>query len=253
MRSTRCLQVRKALKSLSWLTASEIGQLTDRLAISHHRRRCPIFPENSLSEPALILLAGLVRITCVNRKGRKTTVMLVGPGIIPAFPTPTSGVTCSFRYEAVTHCTVGIMELEAFVKICLKIESAPFKLLAISCIGPWEQVQLRCSNFMSFTLQERVALLLLDLSKNFGGPNLVGWVPLTIPVRQADLAEMVGASRPRVTEQLTEFVQEALICREGRHFLVNRDRLIDFLAMPHPAFNKTRKKAAVGALKVDLN
>jgi hypothetical protein len=42
--------------------------------------------------------------------------------------------------------------------------SVEFKRMAANYVGRWDLVQLRCSNFMSCTLAERLALVLLELS-----------------------------------------------------------------------------------------
>jgi CRP-like cAMP-binding protein len=107
-------------------------------------------------------------------------------------------------------------------------------LLAASFLGRWDRVQLRRSNFIGCTLEERLALLLLDLSEDFGVPNLGGGVRLTISVRHGDLAQLVGASRPRVTEHLLEFTQKHLISRQDRHLVVDREGLKGFLMAAHP-------------------
>ena len=51
-----------------------------------------------------------------------------------------------------------------------------------------------------------------------------------VPATHKDLAELVGASRPRVTEYLTSFEHKHLIVRDGRQLIVRRDRLESFLA-----------------------
>jgi CRP-like cAMP-binding protein len=101
--------------------------------------------------------------------------------------------------------------------------------MAASYSGRWDLVQLRCSNFMGCTLEERVALILLELSENFGIPDRQG-IRLTVATRHKDLAELVGASRPRVTEYLSSFEQKNLIVRDGRQLIVRRERLESFLA-----------------------
>jgi CRP-like cAMP-binding protein len=128
-------------------------------------------------------------------------------------PTACFRIRYNFRCEAVTDCQIGIVGLETFIEIALGIASADFKRMAASYSGRWDLVQLRCANFMSCTLEERVALILLELSENFGvrdGP----WVRLTVAARHKDLAELVGASRPRVTEYLALFEREHLIVRD---------------------------------------
>jgi len=74
----------------------------------------------------------------------------------------------------------------------------------------WDLVQLRCANFMSCTLEERIVLTLLELAENFGSKVKRG-IRLTIPARHKDLAELVGASRPRVTEFLNKLQRDKLI------------------------------------------
>ncbi len=99
--------------------------------------------------------------------------------------------------------------------------------MATSYFGRWDLVQLRCSNFMGCTLEERVALILLELSENFGVPDGPG-VRLTVPATHQGLAELVGASRPRLTEYLAGFEAKRLIKRDGRQLIVRRDRLESF-------------------------
>jgi len=234
--SARAPRVRslKALPSISWLTARQLEKLAGALTVTRHEKRSTIFSDKSFSESAHILLAGVARITCDNRKGQRTMVLMVAPGLIPAFPKAVAGITYNFRCEAVTSCQIGTIGLNDFVKISVGIGSAAFKLLAASFLGRWDRVPLRCSNLIGCTLEERLALVLLDLSENFGVPSLRGGMRLTAPVRHGDLAELVGASRPRVTEHLVQFTQKHLISRQNGRLLVYPEGLKDFIAA-HPA------------------
>jgi len=47
-----------------------------------------IFDERDTSDRAHVLLSGVARITCRNRKGRRAVVIMTAPGMIPAFPLP---------------------------------------------------------------------------------------------------------------------------------------------------------------------
>jgi len=192
-------------------------------------KRATIFDQKHLPDSAYILLSGVAQITCRNRKGQRTLVIVVAPGMVPGFPPAVSGISYDFRCEAVTLCRIGTIELESFVEISLGIGLAAFKQMAASYVGRWDLVQLRCANFMSCTLEERLALILLELSATFGVPDAKG-VRLTLPARHRDLAELVGASRPRITEHLVLFERKHLISRNSRQLVVNRDRLESFLA-----------------------
>ena len=218
----------RGLKNISWLTTRQLSRLADALAVSRVEKRGIILDDQNSPECAYILLTGVARITCSNRTGARTLVIMVAPGMIPRFPPAVSGIRYNFRCEAVTECQIGTITLSTFIEIALGIASANFKRMAASYSGRWDLVQLRCSNFMGCTLEERVALILLELSENFGVRDRQG-VRLTVPARHKDIAELVGASRPRVTEYLASFEREHLIIREGRQLTVRCDRLESFL------------------------
>src|SRR5271165_3746439 len=224
----------RGLKNISWLTARQLDKLSNGLTVSIAEKRAIIFDEKHSPDSAYILLAGVARITCRNRKGQRTLVIMVAPGMIPGFPPPVPGISYNFRCEAVTLCRIGTIELEALVEISLGIASADFKRMASSYLGRWDLVQLRCANFMSCTLEERLALILLELSENFGVPDGKG-MRLTLPARHRDLAELVGASRPRITEHLILFEQKHLISSDNRQLVISRDRLEGFLSEAHIA------------------
>ena len=236
MSRARVSEVRRlrGLKNISWLTSRQLNRLAEVLAVRRVEKRGTIFDETHSTEAAYVLLTGVARITCRNRKGDRTLVIMVAPGMIPGVPPKVSGIRYNFRCEAVTACQVGTATLSAFIEIALGIASADFKRMAASYSGRWDLVQLRCSNFMGCTLEERVALILLELGETFGVRDRQG-VRLTVAARHQDLAELVGASRPRVTEYLASFERKNLIVRDGRQLIVKRDPLERFLAQKHPS------------------
>lgn len=222
----------KGLKNISWLTARQLDQLSKALTVSIVEKRETIFDENHLPDSVYILLSGVARITSRNRKGQHTLVVIVAPGMVPSFPPSVSGISYDFRCEAVTRCRTGTIALDSFVEISLGIGSADFKRMAAAYLGRWNFVQLRCPNFLSCSLGARVALVLLELSETFGVPDAKG-TRLALPIRHLDLAELVGASRPRVTEYMTSFERDRLVSRNGRELVVKPDRLVSFLAKAH--------------------
>jgi CRP/FNR family transcriptional regulator, cyclic AMP receptor protein len=229
----------RGLKNISWLTSRQLSRLADALTVSRVKRGGIIFDEKRSAESAYVLLSGVARITCRNRRGDRTLVIMVAPGMIPGVPPAVIGIRYNFRCEAVTDCQIGTITLATFIEIALGIASADFKRMAASYSGRWDLVQLRCSNFMACTLEERVALILLELSENFGVRDGEG-VRLTVPATHKDLAELVGASRPRVTEYLAGFERKHLIERDGRQLIVRRGRLERFLAQRHSSANRRK-------------
>jgi hypothetical protein len=89
-------------------------------------------------------------------------------------------------------------------------------------------------------------LILLELSENFGVIDGRA-VRLTVPATHKDIAELVGASRPRVTEYLISFERRHLIVRDGRQLLVRRDRLENFLAQRHSSASSRELRSPIAA------
>jgi hypothetical protein len=73
------------LKNLAWLRASQLSKLIKALSASWVDKRGIIFDERSSPDIAYILLSGVARITCRNRKGSRVQVIVLSPGMIPSF------------------------------------------------------------------------------------------------------------------------------------------------------------------------
>ena len=223
MTTARSSEIRRlrGLKNISWLSAPQLNRLAAALTVATVEKREIVIDDKHSPELAYVLLTGVARITCRNRKGDRVLVIMVAPGMIPGFPPPVPGISYNFRCEAVTECQIGTIDLKTFVEISLGIASDDFKRMAVSYLGRWDLVQLRCANFMSCTLEERIVLILLELSENFGIKEKRG-TRITITTRHKDLADLVSASRPRVTEFLIQFESDGMIVRDRRHLIVRR-------------------------------
>jgi CRP-like cAMP-binding protein len=224
-----------ALKNISWLNKRQLHELARTLTLSSFHKRSVIYEEGNLPESAYFLLSGVARITCRNRKGQRVVAMMVAPGMIPGFPPAAPGINYKFRCEAVTACQIGTVDFEAFIEISLGIAATDFKRLAATYLGRWHLAQLRCSNLISCTLAERLALTLLELTEHFGVSDPRG-LRLAAATRHQDLADLVGASRPRVTESLIEFERKQMLVRANRQLIVKRDGLETFLSQAHSSF-----------------
>jgi hypothetical protein len=80
------------------------------------------------------------------------------------------------------------------------------------------------------------------LSENFGIKEKRG-TRICITTRHKDLADLVSASRPRITQFLIQFEHDGMIVRDQRHVIVRREKLEAFLAEKHPGVAGTRSAA----------
>jgi CRP-like cAMP-binding protein len=90
----------------------------------------------------------------------------------------------------------------------------------------WYRLLLRSSSFLNLGLHERIAMALLELCSDFGIEESRGTL-LRVSFSHKDIANLVGASRPRVTEHLARLEREKFVIRQGRQMVVQVAKLFD--------------------------
>ena len=215
------------LKSLSWLSRHELTLLVGVLALGNFKRRETILLETATSSTAHILLSGIVRITCLNARHERVTVSLIAPGPIPEFPALPINQH-GFRCEAYSDCRVGSVNWNTFDSITVNTDESPFKMFQQFNLKQWYRLLLRSSSFLNLGLHDRIGIALLELCTDFGIEESRGTL-LRVSFSHKDIANLVGASRPRVTEHIAQLERERLLTRQGRQLVVQVDRLTQSL------------------------
>ncbi len=100
---------------------------------------------------------------------------------------------------------------------------------------------LRNSSFLNLSLHERIAIALLELCSDFGIEESRGTL-LRVAFSHKDIANLVGASRPRVTEHLARLEREKFMIRQGRQMIVQVAKLFDSMN-PQASANVSRVDA----------
>ena len=213
------------LKALTWLSPPELVLLLGTLEMSNYKRNAVILRDVALAQDAHILLAGIARITCRSARNERVTVAMLAPGPIPEFPTlPLS--QSGFRCEAYNDCRVGTVSWADFRGVTPNAPEAAFKQFHRNDLKQWYRLLLRSSSFLNLGLHERIAVALLELCADFGIEESRGTL-LRIPFSHKDIANLVGASRPRVTEHLARLEREKFVVRQGRQMVVQVAKLFD--------------------------
>jgi CRP-like cAMP-binding protein len=211
------------LKAFSWLSSLDKTRLLSALETANFLKHEVIVREADLASTAHILLAGSASITCLNGRTERVMVALLPPGPIPEFPklpfTPSR-----FQIEAYGDCRVGSVSWKQFDIIAAHSSQAAFREFHQNNLQQWYRLLLRGSSFLSLDLHERVGLALLELCTDFGIADSRGTL-LRIAVSHGHLANLVGASRPRVTEHLARLERDGLLIRQGHQLIVRVDAL----------------------------
>ena len=225
------------LEALSWLSASELRALSGLFTLTHFKRGEVILREAALASDAHILLSGVARITCLNSRNERVTVAFLAPGPIPAFPAPPISRS-DFQCEACNNCAVGSLKWSDFESVTANGRELALRKLHENDLKHWYQLLLRSSGLLSLDLHDRVAITLLELCSDFGIEDSRGTL-LRVSFSHKDIASLVGASRPRVTEHLGQLERDRFVLRQGRQLVVRADKLSDSLVMRASSSGRT--------------
>jgi CRP-like cAMP-binding protein len=216
------------LKALSWLSISELSRLAGTLSTANFKRPQVILGEAALASEAHILLKGIARITGQNARSERVTIALLAPGLIPEFPSlPLSRF--HFRCEAYSDCRVGSLAWNDFDGITAHSWESASRKFHENDLQQWYRLLVRSSGFLNLGLHERIAITLLELSSDFGIKESRG--TLLRAFSHQDIAELVGASRPRVTEHLAQLERDQFVLRDGRRLFVQVAKLSDSITL----------------------
>jgi len=219
------LDLLNRLESLSFLSPLALNDLVSRLNPANFKRGALILPEESLAAGVHVLLKGVARITCMNPAGQRVTIALLAPGPIPQFVS-LSVNRWHFRCEAHSDCRVGSVSWDQFDVITRDVPRSDLREFHENNLMQWYR-------FFggSLVLRERLLLTLLQLCSIFGVTESRGTI-LRVALSHKDLAGLVGATRPRVTEHIAAFERERLLIRQGRQMIVRLDKVERSISNP---------------------
>jgi CRP-like cAMP-binding protein len=218
------------LRTLSWLSDDQLRRLAQDLKPLRVKRRETIFYEGEASAHVYVLLSGVAKLSFLQRDER-VLVGLVGPGEIFGVSSLLPGQTRPFRCDAFSDCTVGVGDPATFVDIVLGVPLERLSRTLDVTVGRWWGMLQRYTNFIGLSVREKLAGALLELGAKFGVDDARGKL-ITLNLTHADLAELVGASRQRTTEQLNEFERERMLIRDGRRLIIAVDKLLALARPP---------------------
>jgi CRP/FNR family transcriptional regulator, cyclic AMP receptor protein len=225
------VQALKKLKPLSWLSPEQLKVLGANATSIRFPRGKSIFFEGESSSRVYLLLSGVAKLSFLKKKER-VLVGLVGPGEVFGVSSLLPEATRPFRCDAFSDCVVAAMEPRVFVETVAGIPLESFSRTLDITVGRWWGMLIRYANFVGLGLRERLADALLELAAKFGVRDSRGTL-LTLKLTHADLAELVGASRQRITEQLTEFERDQIIIRDGRRLILVPEKLYQIAESTH--------------------
>jgi CRP/FNR family transcriptional regulator, cyclic AMP receptor protein len=221
----------RRLKALPWASDQQLEKLLSQMRLRHVDRHERLFSEGSISDTLYLLISGVVKLSLPNVEGEEVLVSLICPGEFFGITSLMSGMTRGFHCEAFSDCWIAAIRPETFVTTLLGVPFAEFSALMGSTVSRWEELLYRYTRFQGLGLRQRLAMALLELSQKFGVQDARGTI-LILQVTHEDLADLVGASRQKVSEHMKELERQQVILRDGRKLIVIPERLQEVAGLP---------------------
>ena len=201
-------------------------ELADEL-IRHHTsvtyaKDSIIFLQGSPADLMFWIMSGLVKLYCPISDGDRTLVRLCGPGDVLGYADFIDGDQRhlqAFEAQALTKCTIALFTRDHAVKMLEKLDPPTLLRFMVQMNTAWSSVAFWFAETLGCTFRERLYATLKDLATRFGIQDTRGTL-LPIKLSHHDLAEMINASRAMVTKLIGDLIEEGLLDRDGRHYIV---------------------------------
>jgi CRP-like cAMP-binding protein len=201
--------------------------------LKHHTRLdypkdAPIFLQGAPADVTFYVLNGIVKVYCPKGDGDRVLLQLAGPGDILGYIDSLGSErrTQVFEAQALTRCTLALLTREHLRKSAEMLERDSL-VRAIELINTaWSAVARWYAVFLGLSFQERLEAVFRELATRFGVKEKRG-ILLLPELSHMDFAEMIQSSRPMVSRLIGQMIDEGLLGRRGRQYIVTDRLLLD--------------------------
>jgi CRP/FNR family transcriptional regulator, cyclic AMP receptor protein len=199
-----------------------VDELIGDNIIARYTKRFRLFLQGAPADVLMLIVNGVVKVHCTQPDGRRFLVELAGPGDLIGYVDvyDARGRHCqAFEAQALTNCAVALMSRQRIVKL---LEAADHRLLLDlfeRLNSFWAGIARHYASFMTLSYRERLEAMLAEVASRFGVRDARGTL-LTLELGHDDWAEMIGSSRPMVSRLLAEMVENQVLSREGKHYIL---------------------------------
>jgi CRP/FNR family transcriptional regulator, cyclic AMP receptor protein len=213
------------LAGLAGLSLRKLESLRTRMRVRQFSRHSIVYKEGESEDAVYILLSGIARLICLNRKQERNLLEVLGPGDVIEIPSLSPDIHHKLTCETFTNCQIGLISPTALVEGIVGIPFREFNEALNLTVSRWWTLLERHSNFLSQTVREKIMLALLDLGRKFGQRD-DHTTSIDLDLSGQDIAALVECSRPKVSECLKKLVAEGIVTRERRRFIIDSAKIL---------------------------
>jgi CRP/FNR family cyclic AMP-dependent transcriptional regulator len=206
------------VKLFTGLAAEDLVVLAANLQRRRYGKGQFIFQQGDPGLCLYLVESGKVKIASFSSEGKGLVLNLFGPGDFFGELALLDGEPRSADAVAQEPCQLLLLQRDDFMRFLEARPHVAIKLLATVSRRLRHTTQ-QAEAIIFFDLPARLARVLLELAEAERTSTEAGWVITSRPT-QAELAEMVGATRESVNKWLGAYEEQGLIRREGNQLII---------------------------------
>ncbi|MEJ1158556.1 Crp/Fnr family transcriptional regulator [Prosthecomicrobium sp. N25] len=205
------------------LGAEDLGRVARALKSRRYPAGTLIFSRGDPGDFALLVEEGRVRISVMSGEGRELSLRIAGPGTLVGEIALLDGGARTADASAMTDVAAQILSRAEFGRLMEASPALSRAVVAMLCRRLRDTTD-QLESIALHRIEARLARLLLSLARQVD-PNAGASVRLHLDLSQSDLADIVGASRPKVNRALLAMQEAGAIQRKGADLVCRLDRL----------------------------
>ena len=216
--------VLRALGIFEGIAPNELDRLVELTSSRRLRRNEVLFRMGDSGRTLYAVLRGRLRAVGEGEDGKDFTFRFLEPGDVIGELGLLDSNPRSLTVEAIEPSELLLLHARDFLPF---LERHPRVLvnLAMVLARRLRGVSTLLTDVLFLRLPTRLARRLLVLAQESGKETPDG-VRIEVPLRQQQLAEVVGVTRESINKQMREFAEEGLVRQDGPYITVlNRERL----------------------------
>lgn len=202
------------------LSEGEITRLSDNCALVRLNKGDTVIKQGAFSTNVVYLRSGLAKIH-ISGPYYEQIVRLVTPPSYLALPTTFGDKINQYSVTVIEKADVCFIDMDTFRQLLSINPSFSYEIMIELCRNELEAFY-RCAKRTQKQIRGKIADVLLEMSE-----QIYHSAHFSLPVSQAEIGNMIDASRESVSRVLNEFDKEGIIKRKGKRIEVeNRNTLL---------------------------
>lgn len=187
-----------------------------------------LFSRGDSSQNIFIVCSGTIKLSSNSKTGNSFIVKLASPGEVLGMSAAIASVPYEITAETLTPCLLRVLPSVEVRRLVAENKDAHHCVTELLARQHQAAVSETCQVFLSNTIAERVARVLLKLKQGWHDTNAHAAFPLLLT--HQEIAEMVGSRRETVTRSITQLREEGIIAiSENNITILRHERLEEML------------------------